>query len=110
MSTHPLSNTETVNLDVIKAPAVVSAKKTESYDREIRELEKDRNRLRNLELKQKIGARRVYVFAIFAMVSLWIAGIYALLILQGFQFYRFHLSDGIVLAAIGSTTANVLAL
>ena len=110
MSTLQPIDPEAVNLGIIKAPAVVSAKPSETYDREIRELESQRKRLHNLELKQKIGARRLYVLAIFVMVVAWIVGIYVLLVMEGFNFRGFNLSSNLLLAAIGSTTANVLAL
>src|SRR5439155_10188908 len=99
-----------INLDVIRAPAVVSAKRTDSFDREVQELEKDRKKLLNLELKQKIGARQAYTLAIFGLATAWIIGIYLLLVFEGFAFHCFHLDNSVLLAAIGSTTANVIAL
>jgi hypothetical protein len=42
------------------------------------------------------------------LTCIWIAGIYALMLLEGFAYWAFHLSDSIMLAAIGSTTANII--
>lgn len=101
---------ESIDLNVIKAPAVVSARHSEPYDREIKEYQSARNKLRNRELEQKIAARGLYVSTVFWMVAIWIGLIYVLLILEGFGIRGFRLPDNVLLAAIGSTTANVLAL
>jgi hypothetical protein len=44
------------------------------------------------------------------MVASWIVAVFVLLSLQGFSFYGFKLSDNVLLAAIGSTTANVIGM
>lgn len=53
-------------------------------------------------------ARKEYAKKIFLLTCLWVCGIYALMLFQGFGFKGFKLSDNVVLAAIGSTTANIV--
>jgi hypothetical protein len=57
---------------------------------------------------QDTGERKKYAKRIFGLTCIWVVGIYALLLLQGFGYKGFHLSDQILLAAIGSTTANII--
>jgi hypothetical protein len=53
--------------------------------------------------QQKLYAKLIYV-----LTSVWVFAIFALLIFQGFQICGFHLSDSVILAAIGSTTADIV--
>lgn len=58
--------------------------------------------------QEDIAARKQYAKNIFVLTCLWVGGIYALLLLQGFAFRGFRLADSVMLAAIGSTTANII--
>jgi hypothetical protein len=44
------------------------------------------------------------------LVAAWIIAVFLLLILQGFSFLGFKLSDAVLLAAIDSTTVNVIGM
>jgi hypothetical protein len=71
------------------------------------------SRMRNLEFReasQNLKARLDYAKYIFGLTCAWVLLIYALLLLDGFASWQFHLSDAVILAAIGSTTANVIGL
>lgn len=57
---------------------------------------------------QDTGERKKYAKRIFGLTCAWVVGIYALLLLQGFRPFGFKLSDNVILAAIGSTTANII--
>ena len=64
-------------------------------------------------MKQDIGERKVYAKRIFVLVCFWVAGMFVLLLLQGlggWWWLRFSLSQPILLAAVGSTTVNVLGI
>lgn len=55
--------------------------------------------------------RKVYARRVFILCCGWVCAIFALLLFCGFgsyKYFRFHLSDAVVLAAIGSTTANII--
>src|ERR1700744_2632524 len=61
--------------------------------------------------KQDTGERKRHAKNIFKLTCVWVAGIYLLLLFQGFggvYKWPFHLSDSLMLAAIGSTTANII--
>jgi len=65
-------------------------------------------------LGQDLRERKKYANRFFCMASAWLAWIVCLLFSQGTQsFFRlssFHLSDVVVLAAIGATTVNVIGI
>jgi len=80
-------------------------------DLEKESIEVDEKRAELQSFIQDTGERKRHAKNIFILTCLWVTGIYALLLLQGFGgLYRwaFHLSDSIMLAAIGSTTANIV--
>jgi hypothetical protein len=56
---------------------------------------------------QDTGERKRYAKNIFILTCLWVGGIYVLLLLQGFGLH-FRLGENVLLAAIGSTTANII--
>jgi hypothetical protein len=89
---------------LITAPSTVPAK-PDKYTKD--ELSEEHN-IRNLLLRQLLGHRRWYALGIFLLVILWLVGIFLLLVWQGFTWRGFHLSDSVLLAAIGSTTANII--
>jgi len=52
--------------------------------------------------------RRKYALRIFILTCIWVTSILGLVLLQGFSWKGFHLSDSVLLAAIGTTTANII--
>jgi hypothetical protein len=62
------------------------------------------------EILCKIREREKYANRIFNMVACWLLGIGSLILLDGFfsPYNWFHLSDAIVIAAIGGTTINIV--
>jgi hypothetical protein len=103
----PGGHVESINLDAIQAPAVIS---TEPDQQTKTEIDHERRRLENAGLAQDITARRKYAFRVFLLVIGWILGVYLLLVFQGFGFHQFRLADNILLAAVGSTTANIIGI
>jgi len=98
---------EHFDLNVIaENPAVVPAVPDKESKGEI----DDEQRLHNVGLDQDIKERKKYAFRIFLLVAFWITAVLVIIILQGFSVCGFHLSDSILLAAIGSTTANVIGI
>lgn len=79
-------------------------------DRKLDKYDKEAKRLHNFGFRQDLNARKKYAFRIFAIVTLWITAMLGILTLQGFSLYGFHLSDNVLLAAIGSTTATVIGM
>lgn len=65
----------------------------------------------NLEgLSQDLQQRRKYAGGLFITLCAWLVAILLLLFLQGFKLGGFHLTDGILVAALGTTTVNIIAL
>ena len=61
--------------------------------------------------KQDTAERKKYAFRIFLLCCIWVSAVLLLLIAQGLsRFTQFHLSETVLLAAIGSTTANIIAV
>jgi hypothetical protein len=74
-------------------------------------IEIDHHKAQVENFRQDMGQRKKYAKYIFVLTCVWVLGVYALMLLQGFGYfwkYAFHLTDSIVLAAIGSTTANIV--
>jgi hypothetical protein len=73
--------------------------------------EKERYSLESRGIEQDQNERKKYAHRSFVLCCVWICAIYILLMFAGFGSYRhFHfvLSEHVLLAAIGSTTANLL--
>lgn len=60
--------------------------------------------------KQDRGERKLYAARIFYLMCVWLALLFAVLALEGWEAGGFHLEQGVLLALIGGTTANVLGI
>jgi hypothetical protein len=107
---NPQLPVDPADLALITAPQVVPARPDAESKKELDEYDKEAKHLQNIGLDQDIRARKKYAFRIFLLVAFWITAVLAILILQGFCFHEFHLSDNVLLAAIGSTTANIIGM
>ncbi len=62
-------------------------------------------------LRQDIQERKKYASRIFVLCGIWIAAVFLLLTAQGLsRWTSFNLPQPVLLAAIGSTTANIIAV
>lgn len=95
---------------LITAPAVVPSEPDKESRRELDELDREEKHLHNIGLDQDIRAQKKYAFRIFLLVAFWITAVLGILVLQGFVVRGFHLSDSVLLAAIGSTIANIIGI
>ena len=62
-------------------------------------------------IEQEQEERKKYAHRVFVLCCCWVSAIYVMLMFAGFGSYvhfKFHLSETILLAAIGSTTANII--
>lgn len=69
--------------------------------------------LQNQSLSDDIKGRKGYATKLFCLIVAWLIGIFIVLLLSGFGGvcgHTFKLSDAVLLALIGSTTATVLGL
>jgi hypothetical protein len=103
---------DAISIDAITASPVEAAPQTADAQTDLEKIDLEyAHKLAELEdYKQDIESRRAYAKNIFTFMCCWIAGIYLLLVFQGFSYIGFHLSDSVLLAAIGSTTANVIGI
>ncbi len=70
-------------------------------------LENTTRTLANEDQKQDTQERKKYAQRIFGMLSGWLVIVLAAIVISGSQLLEFHLSDAVLLALIGATTANV---
>lgn len=70
------------------------------------------DRARLVGLIQDIKERKIYARRAFCLVSAWLAGVFFLLLLQGFLSSSgvFDLADAVLLAVVGGTTLNVIGI
>ncbi len=61
-------------------------------------------------IAQDIQERKKYAKWTFILIASWIAAIFCLMLIDGFKLCNFGLSENIILAAIGGTTINILAI
>jgi hypothetical protein len=75
-------------------------------------LDKQARRAQIISIKQDIEERKKYAGRIFSLLSLWLIGLFVLLLLQGFlsHLHYFSLPDAVLLATIGGTTLNVIGI
>jgi hypothetical protein len=97
-----------LSLDSINASAVDAAPVDADACTTSEELELARQKAVIASFTQDTGERKKYAKNIFVLTCSWVAGIYLILLLQGFGVLDFKLSDSVMLAAIGSTTANII--
>lgn len=112
--------TETVDkevlkqLDLVKPTADAQAARTDVPD--TRALEGEDNLIvagdqwEKRRDKQMFRARIFLLIALFILVVLWIVSIPGLLLLVGYRYGGFVLSDAVIIAYITSTTVSVLGL
>lgn len=95
---------------VIAANLNVSKQPDQETDTGVENLDDQRKRTENEGIKQDITERKKYATYFFLLSCAWLMLVAALLLLQGFGCWRFHLADAVILAAIGATTVNVLGI
>ncbi len=78
-----------------------------------KDLELETKRLKNEQLRQNIKERKRYAGAIFVVICLWLVVVTAIVALSGIsrdeeEKRLLNLSDNVLIALVGTTTANVL--
>src|SRR5438445_13447417 len=81
----------------------------ESALEEEQQIETEKKRIELAGIRQDINARRSYARRIYRLIVWWLVAVFLLLLIQGFLRPKgvFQLSDSVILALIGGTTANV---
>lgn len=66
--------------------------------------------LRIQEFEELIGVRKKYAKWIFAITIIWLVFVAFVIIVQGYRICTFTLSNGVMIAIITTSTANILGL
>jgi hypothetical protein len=82
----------------------------EFYQIETQKIELDRLRLENNALSVNTGHRDRWAKKLFPLCAGWLIAVVAVLMLEGFHVWGFHLDNSVLVAFIGTTTADVLGL
>jgi hypothetical protein len=121
----PDSPADNLNLIADAPPQPVAEREKEAADA-VR-LERDRSELdqlrdvnrelleklraANIEFRQNTEQRKIYARLLFGVMVAWLGFVAYVVLAQGYKYGgRFHLSDGVVIALITTTTATVLAV
>lgn len=90
--------------------------KYDNFEIQLKEEELRKARLLNEALEgenksdtQDRGQRKGFAISVFALVSLYLASVLAVLFIQGFS-KSFYLSDSVLITLLGTTTANVISI
>lgn len=70
----------------------------------------EKQKLENAALRQDTAHRDKWGKRVFPMCAAWLVAVIVILLLQGFQIWGFHLDNSVLIAFIGSTTADVIGL
>ncbi len=91
-------------------PQAIDSQPSPNFKAERQYLENEKSRIELGGLRQDIRARKLYAALFFALACAWVVVISVLLFFQGFGGGNlgFRLSDSVLLAAIGSTTADIV--
>ena len=122
----PMINLKQIKEPTAPAPTPEAEEEQKDYAKQI---EVDRQKAELEGFRQDITERKEYARKIFSMLCLWLVGVFAMLLLQGFlsdttsppmiishgkALYAirtvFKLSDSVLLAVVGGTTASVISI
>lgn len=97
--------------EIVAGPAGPDEPDSETLEEE-EDLDLQERRIRLEGAAQDIRERRRYAGRVFWLVVFWLAGIFVLLLLEGFfaKSGYFHLGSSVLIAAIGGTTVNVIGI
>ena len=70
---------------------------------------RERTQAETYGLLQDIEERKAYASKIFKLICSWIGGVFFILVMSGFQLH-FKLSDSVLIALVGGTTASVIGI
>ena len=82
-------------------------------ERKLSKHEKHRYDVETDVIAAELEQRKIYARRVFTLCCCWVSGIFVLLLFSGFgtyKYFHFSLSEKVLLAAIGSTTANIFAV
>ena len=107
----PLDNPPLATLDkIVPAPQAPPEAAHAALDLETKQAELAKLNLRNRELREILEQRQDWGDRVFWMLLGWLLSVVVVLVLEGFHVAGFHLDNSVLIAFIGTTTADVLGL
>lgn len=97
-------------LDFDSLPRQQRRKAKKRSEKEKRDLEHERKEAELDSYKQDTLERKRYATRIFLLICGWLISLFVVLFFQGLSVWEFSLTDPVLLALIGGTTANVLGI
>jgi hypothetical protein len=101
------------NLDlssVTAPPLIEDAKDKRLAEEEYVQFEREKRRIEVASAAQDLADRTSWGRKVFWLLVVWLVLVVAAVTFQGFGWFRFHISDSVLIALISTTTANVLSL
>jgi hypothetical protein len=109
-----LDDTAPLTVDsIVAVPASavpVSSQAPSFFDIETQKLQIEKLKLVNIALNQDTEHRGTWARRLLPLCLGWLIAVVGVLIFQGFHIWSFHLDDSVLIAFIGTTTADVLGL
>jgi|SRR5277367_729591 len=107
----PQDNPPRPTLDgIVPAPQASPEAAHAAFDLETKQAELAKLNLRNRELTEILEQRQDWGDRVFWLLVGWLVSVVAVLVLEGFHLAGFHLDNSVLIAFIGTTTADVLGL
>jgi len=101
-------------LTAIRPPDVPASDEKAVLEDDALDLYREGKLLELEDLAQNLKLRRKFARRVFLLTSLWLAVVVVIILLAGFRAtyksHQFQLADSVLLALIGSTTANILGI
>lgn len=95
---------------IVPAPESSTDVSTLSIELELKQAQLETAQLLNQELQDNILRRGNWGNRVFWLLLGWLFAVVAVLFLEGFHYHGFHLENSVLIAFIGSTTADVVGL
>src|ERR1700683_2279082 len=94
---------------LVPAPAA-PAEGAVFYELETQKLQLEKTKITNAALRKDAEHRDKWAGRLFPLCSAWLGAVVLVMILEGFHLRGFHLDNSVLIAFIGTTTADVLGL
>ena len=100
-----------LDLDTVSAPPLIEDQEdVRLAEEEQRWFQNERKRVHLKGLIDDQEARKKWGERVFWLLVMWLALVFACVCFEGFQLFRVHVADSVMLTRISTTTANVLSL
>lgn len=107
----PLNNLPPATLDkIVPAPQAPPETGHAALELETKQAELDAKKISNAGLAKYFKQREDWGDRVFWILLGWLVSVVAVIVLNGFQVGGFHLDNSVLIAFIGTTTADVLGI